>query len=207
MNKIFGIIAFIVSIICCLLCIINIFISLDTYGKQKDRINKLDERVKLLEQINVNNSSSNDKKVEENSSLGSYDTSKFNKIKAQQLAELSANKKIIVWIGRSGCSHCADYAPRIAEFGTKLNETIYYIDLTTIFDTSSYQVTVADEEAYNIMINFPTDEENKDIMTKFGATPMTLIIENNKIVGSYTGAIPDTEIATNLQQEGFNIPE
>ena len=45
------------------------------------------------------------------------------------IAELSANKKIIVWIGRSGCSHCADYAPRIAEFGTKLNEPIYYIDL------------------------------------------------------------------------------
>ena len=49
MNKIFGIIAFFISIICVLACAINVFISIDTYGKNKERIQELEKRVVVLE--------------------------------------------------------------------------------------------------------------------------------------------------------------
>ena len=55
------------------------------------------------------------------------------------------------------------------------------------------------------MMNFATDKENEKIMDEFGATPMTLIIKNNKIVGSFTGALDAETITSTLKAEGFKL--
>ena len=48
-----------------------------------------------------------------------------------------------------------------------------------------------------------TDDENSTIMEEFGATPMTLVIKNNKIIGSFTGALPEEDVLSTLKAEGF----
>ena len=134
-----------------------------------------------------------------------YDTSAFTKVKAQDLEKLSKKDTIIVWIGRQGCGYCGQFAPTITSVGEKLDETIYYLDLADIFDFSTNPVTILDEEAYDLLINFKTDgaTENKEVMKEFGATPMTLVIKKNKIVGNFVGAYDEATALEILEDEGF----
>lgn len=146
-----------------------------------------------------------DAETDASAESASYDTSAFTKVKAQELEKLSKGKKIIVWIGRQGCGYCSNYVSTITQIGEDFGETIYYLDLADIFDFSGEQVTLLDEKAYDIMMNFATDKENEKIMDEFGATPMTLIIKNNKIVGSFTGALDAETITSTLKAEGFKL--
>lgn len=134
-----------------------------------------------------------------------YNTSAFTKVKAQDLEKLSKKDTIIVWIGRQGCGYCGQFAPIITSVGEKLDETIYYLDLADIFDFSTNPVTILDEEAYDLLLNFKTDgaTENKEVMKEFGATPMTLVIKKNKIVGNFVGAYDEATALEILEDEGF----
>ena len=40
-------------------------------------------------------------------------------------------------------------------------------------------------------------------MTEFGATPMTLVIKKNKVVGSFVGAYDEENVISLLEAEGF----
>ena len=132
-----------------------------------------------------------------------YDTSAFTKVKAQDLEKLSKKDTIIVWIGRQGCGFCSQYVPTITSIGEKIDEPIYYLDLADIFDFSTNPVTILDEEAYDLLVNFKTDGDNEDVMEEFGATPMTLVIKKNKIVGNYVGAYDEATALEILEDEGF----
>lgn len=132
-----------------------------------------------------------------------YDTSAFTKVKAQDLEKLSKKDTIIVWIGRQGCGYCGQFAPIITSVGEKLDETIYYLDLADIFDFSTNPVTILDEEAYDLLLNFKTDGDNEGVMEEFGATPMTLVIKKNKIVGNFVGAYDEATALEILEDEGF----
>ena len=134
-----------------------------------------------------------------------YDTSAFTEITAQELKDKSKNKSIIVWIGRQGCGYCSNFVPTITSAGEKFGQTIYYLDLAKVLDFSGSQVTVLDEEAFDILMNFKTDKDNEDVMENFGATPMTLIIKNNKIVGNIIGALPEEDVTDTLKDEGFKL--
>ena len=132
-----------------------------------------------------------------------YDTSAFTKVKAQDLEKLSKKDTIIVWIGRQGCGYCGQFSPTITSIGEKLDETIYYLDLADIFDFSTNPVTILDEEAYDLLLNFQTDGDNEGVMEEFGATPMTLVIKKNKIVGNFVGAYDEATALEILEDEGF----
>ena len=134
-----------------------------------------------------------------------YDTSGFTEITAQELKATSKNKTIIVWIGRQGCGFCSKFVPTITSAGEQFDQTIYYLDLAKVLDFTGSQVTVLDEEAFDILMNFATDKDNKDVMENFGATPMTLIIKNNKIVGNIIGALEEDVVTKTLKDEGFKL--
>lgn len=151
----------------------------------------------------ISEGTQNEQTEEEHTTSTSYDTSAFTKISAHDLKKKSKGKKIIVWIGRQGCGYCSNYVPTITNVGNKLNETIYYMDLADIFDFSTEQVSLLDEKAYDIMMKFETDKDNEGVMDDFGATPMTLIIKNNKIIGSFTGALEEETVLSTLEKEGF----
>lgn len=158
--------------------------------------------ITLLTNFNTGTPTTEDEHTE-SSATTSYSTDAFKKVVATDLESLSKGKTIVVWIGRQGCGYCSQYVPTITSVGEKLGIDIHYLDLADIFDFSTNPITLKDEKAYDLLSNFATDEENKDIMDELGATPMTLVIKNNKIVGSFTGALPEADVLTALKAEGF----
>ena len=204
MNKIFGIIAFFISIICVLACAINVFISIDTYGKNKERIQELEKRVVVLEN-ELNTALGYDITDEEaGDTSGQYDISSFTKIKPTELTTLSQGKKIVVWIGRQGCSYCSLYAPTIKSVTKDLGIKAYYIDLGAMYDASSGEWQLVDEEGYNTIMGLQkANADAEKLMADFGATPMTLVIEDNAVVNGAMGAIGKEDLSKILETEGF----
>ena len=204
MNKIFGIIAFFISIICVLACAINVFISIDTYGKNKERIQELEKRVVVLEDELSSALGYDITDEEAGDTSGSYDTSAFTKIKPSELSTISQGKKIVVWIGRQGCSYCSLYAPTIKSVTKDLGIKAYYIDLGAMYDASSGEWQLVDEEGYNAITNLQkADASAEELMKDFGATPMTLVIKDNTVVNGATGAIGKEDLSKILEAEGF----
>lgn len=204
MNKIFGIIAFFISIICVLACAINVFISIDTYGKNKERIQELEKRVVILENELSTALGYDITDEEAGDTSGQYDISAFTKIKPTELTTLSQGKKIVVWIGRQGCSYCSLYAPTIKSVTKDLGIKAYYIDLGAMYDASSGEWQLVDEEGYNTIMGLQkANADAEKLMADFGATPMTLVIEDNAVVNGAMGAIGKEDLSKILETEGF----
>ena len=204
MNKIFGIIAFFISIICVLACAINVFISIDTYGKNKERIQELEKRVVILENELSTALGYDITDEEAGDTSGQYDISSFTKIKPTELTTLSQGKKIVVWIGRQGCSYCSLYAPTIKSVTKDLGIKAYYIDLGAMYDASSGEWQLVDEEGYNTIMGLQkANSDAEKLMADFGATPMTLVIEDNAVVNGAMGAIGKEDLSKILETEGF----
>lgn len=204
MGKVTGIIAICISVICLLACTINVFISIDTYGKNKTRIIELEDRVSLLE-TELSNALGYDITDEEaGDTSGVYDTSEFKTIKGTDIASLSKGKKIVIWIGRQGCSYCSLYAPTIKSVGKDYGIKIHYIDLAAMYDTTQYQWVLTDEASYNAITSLETaNDEAASVMEDFGSTPMTIIVEDNKVIGGVVGAVDKDTVKETLTNAGI----
>lgn len=200
MSKVLSIISLVLTIICIIITIITFLFTFNEYKKNKDTINDLETKIIKLEsdilELKMLNENDDD-------TLGSYDRSYFTKIKPSNIEVLSYNNKMILWIGSPYCSHCAQYAPVITTVGKMNKLPIYYIDILTILESTSDGVRIKDKEAHDILVNLKTDDENKNIMDEFGSTPMTLIIENETIVGSNIGSMGIKNLEDFLRNEGI----
>ena len=137
----------------------------------------------------------------ETESNSEYDVSKFTEIKAQDIEDLSKGKTILVYIGRSTCGYCVQFVPVLKEVQEKHSYTTYYIDIAKILDYTNGGTL--DEKANKIMQNLATTEEQKDVMNDWGATPMTLVIKNNKVVDSLVGAADAATVETLVKNNGL----
>ena len=152
----------------------------------------------------------------EQSSDENYSTAAFNKIKAQDIESVSKGKTAMIWIGRQTCGYCALYAPIVEEVQKTYGFTANYLDLYSIVDASSS--TLADEEAYNILMDLKADKSCKSkvtdnngktvecgdvLSTRFGATPLTIFVKDNKIVGAFSGYVEASELGSILEEMGF----
>lgn len=204
MGKVTGIIALCISVICLLACTINVFISIDTYGKNKTRIIELEDRVLTLESELSNALGYDITDEEAGDTSGVYDTTVYKTIKGSELAELSKGKKIVVWIGRQGCSYCSLYAPTIKSVGKDLGITIHYIDLAAMYDTAQYQWVLTDQASYDAITGMETtNDEAASVMEDFGSTPMTIIVEDGKVIGGVVGAVDKTTVKETLTNAGI----
>ena len=204
MGKVTGIIALCISVICLLACTINVFISIDTYGKNKTRIIELEDRVLTLESELSNALGYDITDDEAGDTSGVYDTTVYKTIKGSELAELSKGKKIVVWIGRQGCSYCSLYAPTIKSVGKDLGITIHYIDLAAMYDTTQYQWVLTDQASYDAITGMETtNDEAASVMEDFGSTPMTIIVEDGKVIGGVVGAVDKTTVKETLTNAGI----
>jgi predicted bacteriocin transport accessory protein len=204
MGKVTGIIALCISVICLLACTINVFISIDTYGKNKTRIIELEDRVLTLESELSNALGYDITDEEAGDTSGVYDTTVYKTIKGSELAELSKGKKIVVWIGRQGCSYCSLYAPTIKSVGKDLGITIHYIDLAAMYDTTQYQWVLTDQASYDAITGMETtNDEAASVMEDFGSTPMTIIVEDGKVIGGVVGAVDKTTVKETLTNAGI----
>ncbi len=128
-----------------------------------------------------------------------YDVSAFKEIKAQDIKKESKGKNILIYVGRSSCGYCIQYVPVLKEIQEKYNKyTTYYIDIAKILDFSGTG-GVLDKEADEIM-----QKLDKDFMeSNWGATPLTLVVKDSKIVDSVVGYVPAESLEKLVKDNGF----
>ena len=147
-------------------------------------------------EIAANNSNENGNSAEV---AEEYDVSAFKEIKAQDIKKESKGKNILIYVGRSSCGYCIQYVPVLKEIQEKYNKyTTYYIDIAKILDFSGTG-GVLDKEADEIM-----QKLDKDFMeSNWGATPLTLVVKDSKLVDSIVGYVPAESLETLVKDNGF----
>lgn len=132
-----------------------------------------------------------------------YDVSKFKEISASDIAKVSKDKTILLYIGRETCGYCIQYVPVLQEIQDKYGKyTTYYLDIAKIYDYS--RGVKLDEDAEKIMLNLKTSDSQKDVMQNFGSTPMTLVIKNNKVVDAIVGYVDASTLDQLVTNNGLN---
>ena len=130
-----------------------------------------------------------------------YDVSMFTEIEAKDIKKKTNKEPQVVYIGRETCSWCAAFLPNLWEAQEEFGYKTLYIDIAKIIDFSTGEVS--DQDAYDTL-NKLTGEGYENYMSEnFGATPMILIIENNKIIGAQTGYSEYDTFKTILNDAGI----
>ncbi len=129
-----------------------------------------------------------------------YDVSAFKEIKAQDIKKESKGKNILIYVGRSSCGYCIQYVPILTQVQEKYNKyKTYYIDIAKILDFNSATGGILDSEANEIM-----QQLDKDFMeSNWGATPLTLVVKDSKLVDSIVGYVDAGTLETLVKENGF----
>jgi len=130
-----------------------------------------------------------------------YDVSMFEEIEAKDIKSKTKKDTKVVYIGRETCGWCAAFLPNLWDAQDEFGFTTLYIDIAKIIDFTNGGVI--DQSAYDIL-NALTGEGFEDYMSEnLGATPMILIIEDNKIIGAHTGYSEYEAFKTVLNDAGI----
>lgn len=148
----------------------------------------------------INNNKKNETTTESEYNTD-YDVSMFKEIKASELKKNTKDLSV-VYIGRSTCSWCAAFLPRLWEAQEEYGYKTLYIDIAKIMDFTN-NGEILDQKAYNIMIDLTGKNYETYVKDNFGATPMILIMKNNKIVGAQTGYSEYEEFKKVLNESGI----
>ena len=132
-----------------------------------------------------------------------YDTTPFKEIVGKDILEESKDDTIVVLVARQSCGYCAMYAPVITKVSDNYDFTVRYIDLEKVIDVFSPNWDVIDQESYNAMVSLPTASGYETFMDDFGATPMTIVIKNGKIIGGVVGYVEEDTLIKALKDSGF----
>ena len=129
-----------------------------------------------------------------------YDVSAFKEIKAQDIKKESKGKNILIYVGRSSCGYCVQYVPVLTQVQEKSKKyQTYYIDIAKILDFSSATGGILDQEANNIM-----QQLDKEFMeSNWGATPLTLVVKDSKLVDSIVGYVDADTLEALIKKNGF----
>ncbi len=129
-----------------------------------------------------------------------YDVSAFKEIKAQDIKKESKGKNILIYVGRSSCGYCVQYVPVLTQVQEKSKKyQTYYIDIAKILDFSSAAGGILDQEANNIM-----QQLDKEFMeSNWGATPLTLVVKDSKLVDSIVGYVDADTLEALIKKNGF----
>ena len=204
MNKGLGIVGFVLSIICLLIVVTGILMTVVSNKNNQEQFEYLDKRVATLE-TELSAALGYDITDDEvGDTSGVYDTESFTKIKGTDITTVSKGKKVVIWVGRQGCGYCSLYAPTIKSVGKDYGMTIYYIDLAAMYDQTEYEWILTDQESYDAITNLTTiGDEATQVMEKFGSTPMTIIVEDGKVIGGVMGAVDKATLETTLKNAGI----
>ena len=153
----------------------------------------------LADGTNSSNSNTNSEPTESSEVASDYDVSEFKEIKAQDIAKESKGKNIIIYVGRSTCGYCVQYIPILKEVQGKYKYKTYYIDIAKILDFESSTGGILDEDANDIM-----QKIDKEFMKEnWGATPLTLVVKDSKLVDSIVGYVNSEALETLVKNNGF----
>lgn len=120
----------------------------------------------------------------------SYSIKGFKEIKASDIYNESKGKTIVLWIGRQSCGFCAIYAPVIEDVADDYDIVARYIDLGKIINFNVSQPYISDQDSYNLLENLSGSGEWQYFASEnINATPLTLIIRDNKVIGGVSGFV------------------
>lgn len=104
-----------------------------------------------------------------------YDVSKFKAINTDEFIDAyNSSETQLIYLGRPDCGFCIKFVPVLTEVQEKYDFTTLYLDINTVKDAN---------RIIELNNDFFTGEN-----TKYGYTPMTLIVRDGKIIDSQIGA-------------------
>lgn len=133
----------------------------------------------------------------------SYDTSMFNVVNPKEAVKLfSSNKNQVLFIGRPSCGVCKEFVPYLKIAMAQYHFPVSYLNADDI-DRNS--------EEYNQLLELldyelPNDDRasNFKVFLEMKATPLFIIIKNNKMVYGYAGMMTNDSIGAVVSQYGIN---
>ena len=114
-----------------------------------------------------------------------YDVSMFKEISASDIESETKDKLSVVYVGRETCGWCAAFLPNLWQAQDEYKYETLYVDIAKIIDFENNGIL--DQNSYDIMMNLTGDNYDGYMEDNFGATPMILIIKDNKIINAQTG--------------------
>ena len=116
-----------------------------------------------------------------------YDVSMFEEIEAKDLKKKTKGDLKVVYIGRESCGWCAAFLPNLWQAQEDYGFKTLYIDIAKIIDFNSQNGGVLDQDAFDALTKLTGEGFETYMQENFGATPMILIMKDNKIVKAQTG--------------------
>lgn len=147
------------------------------------------------------NSSETTTNTEESDYNTDYDVSMFKEIKASEISKETKGKLSVIYVGRETCSWCAAFLPNLWQAQEEYGYTTLYVDIAKIIDFENN--SIKDEDAYNVMMSLTGDNYDEYMEENFGATPMILIMKDNKIINAQTGYSEYDTFKTVLNDAGI----
>ena len=102
-----------------------------------------------------------------------YSTDSFTKILPSEIASLSKNKTIVVWVGRQSCGYCTMYMPIVKDVAEEKNIPIYYIDIAYLTNEENNKLA----------------SSNSYLRKNQWGTPTTLLMLGNRVLDSIGGYV------------------
>lgn len=130
-----------------------------------------------------------------------YDVSMFKEISAKDLKNETKKNLSVVYIGRESCGWCAAFLPNLWDAQEKYKYETLYIDIAKIIDFSSGNVL--NQDAFDILSKLTGEGYDGYMEENFGATPMVLIMKDNKIIKAQTGYTEYEAFETMLTEAGI----
>jgi len=130
-----------------------------------------------------------------------YDVSMFKEIKSSNLKKETKGKISVVYIGRETCGWCAAFLPNLWDAQDDYGFKTLYIDLAKIIDFNNG--SIIDQDAYDTLSKLTGDGYDNYMSENLGATPMILIMKDNKIVNAQTGYTEYDAFEKLLTDSGF----
>lgn len=145
-----------------------------------------------------------------------YSTANFDKIKGTDIEAESKGKTIVVLMARQTCGYCVKYAPILESVQSSYGFKSKYIDLTDIIDLSTG--SIIDEDSKDALLNLKADKTciteatdqngnkiscSEFMANEFGATPLTLVIRDNKLIYALAGYVDESTLKSIFDDLGL----
>lgn len=116
-----------------------------------------------------------------------YDVSMFEEIEAKDLKKKTKGELSVVYIGRESCGWCAAFLPNLWQAQEDYEFKTLYIDIAKIIDFASENYDILDQDAFDTLSALSGEGFENYMEQNFGATPMILVMKDNKIIKAQTG--------------------
>lgn len=153
--------------------------------------------INLINQFIPTNSTNNETPKQEQE-LPEYDTSSFNTLTAEKALEITKSKTPqVVYLGREGCSFCAQFIPTLKAMEEKYDYQTNYLPIDKVENDDDLKEFVS-----RLDMDYP-EGEGQSYGDNYGVTPMVAIFKNGKMIDGSLGAVSEEVFEEFLNKNGI----